>query len=98
MLSTKGHYGSLNRQLTQSRLLEPESAANWGVAWQGEVAMGWQVEGTGVDMKQGFHGPWARLAEGCGGGAALGQTWPPWGRRAVRRGTQYPCLALRCGW
>lgn len=33
MLSTEGHYGSLSRQLTQSRLLEWESAANWG--WLG---------------------------------------------------------------
>lgn len=63
MLSTKGHYRSLNRQLTQSGLLEVGVCCQLGVAWQEGVAMGWQGEGAGVDIKQGLHRLWARLAQ-----------------------------------
>lgn len=52
MLSTKGHYGSLSRQLTQSKLLEWESAASWG----GLAGRGGQGMAGGVDIQQGLHG------------------------------------------
>lgn len=55
MLSTKGHYGSLSRQLTQSRVLEWESIGSWGgLAGRGDHGLGQQVEGTGIDIHQGL--------------------------------------------
>lgn len=84
MPSTKGHYGSLSRQLTQSRSgnLLPAGGA---LAGRGGFGMGRQVVGAGVDIQQGLQGFWARLAQGCGRGKALWQTWSSGGGELCQR-------------
>lgn len=95
VLSTKGHPGSLSRQLTQGRVLEWESAASWG--WLGRKGAA-----GGRD--------WGRHPAGASGalGQISPRMWRRqnrmadlvlWERRAVIRGnTRYSILALRWGW
>lgn len=82
MLSTKGHYGSLSRQLTQSRLLEWESSANWGLGRKG-----WPRDGRWGSHQAGAF--WAlgqislkiwRMHR------FLWQTWPPAGGELCSEG------------